>query len=72
MTKKSKSYKYRKNGLVFSWWGGPYIEISQDGSEIPFDVYNVWDYEKDVPTIERSMLGLVAFIDERLDEGEDY
>lgn len=67
MTRKSKSYKYRRNGLVFSWWGGPYIEISYE-DQPPFDVYNVWDYAKDQPTIERSASGLVSFIDSQFEE----
>ena len=39
---------------------------------MPYDVYNVWDYEKDEPTIERSMKGLVAFIDEQFETESEY
>jgi hypothetical protein len=61
--------KYYRDELVFTWSGGAYIEISHEDSEIPFDVYNVWNYETDEPKIERSMRGLVDFIDtEMLEE----
>jgi hypothetical protein len=39
---------------------------------MPYDVYNVWDYEKDEPTIERSMRGLVDFVDARFEEEEEW
>lgn len=61
-------FKYTFENLVFSWSGGAYIEISHEDSEIPFDVFNVWDYAKDEPTIERSMSGLVGYVDERMHE----
>lgn len=39
-----------KTGIYFEWNGGPYIEVfSRNGK--PFTVINVWDYEKDEPTI---------------------
>ena len=56
------TYLYNRDGLTFSWLGGAYIEISVEGG-LPFDVFNVWDYEKDEPKIERSMRGLVNFVD---------
>lgn len=58
--------EYTTQGLKFSWWGGPYIEISFEDSENPFEVFNVWDYEKDEPIIERSMRGLVEYVDENI------
>jgi hypothetical protein len=60
--------KYTFENLVFSWSGGAYIEIFNEGSETPIDIFNVWDYEKDEPTIERSMRGLVSYVDERMQE----
>lgn len=71
MTEELKTYRYHRNGLVFSWTGGAYIEIYFEGNAIPNDVFNVWDYEKDEPTIERSMRGLVDFIDAEMTENED-
>jgi hypothetical protein len=69
MTEELKTYRYHRNGLIFSWTGGPYIEIYFEGNAMPYDVLNVWDYEKDEPKIERSMRGLVDFVDtEMLDE----
>ena len=71
MTEELLTYRYQRDGLLFSWTGGAYIEIYFEGNAIPYDVLNVWDYEKDVPKIERSMLGLVDFIDTvMLDEEE--
>lgn len=72
MTEELKTFRYHRNENVFTWWGGPYIEISFEGSSMPYDVYNVWDYEKDEPTIERSMRGLVDFIDARFEEEEEW
>jgi hypothetical protein len=69
MTEELKTYRYHRNGLIFSWTGGAYIEIYFEGKAMPYDVLNVWDYEKDEPKIERSMRGLVDFVDtEMLDE----
>ena len=69
MTEELTAYVYHRNGLTFSWLGGAYIEIYFEGNAMPYDVFNVWDYEKDEPKIERSMRGLVDFIDtEMLEE----
>lgn len=69
MTEELTAYRYHRDGLIFSWLGGAYIEIYFEGNAIPYDVLNVWNYEKDEPTIERSMRGLVDFIDtEMLEE----
>jgi hypothetical protein len=69
MIEELKTYRYYRDGLMFSWVGGAYIEIYFDGHATPHDVFNVWDYEKDEPKIERSMRGLVDFIDtEMLEE----
>jgi hypothetical protein len=72
MQEELKTFRYHRNENVFTWWGGPYIEISFEGGSMPYDVYNVWDYEKDEPTIERSMRGLVDFIDARFEEEEEW
>jgi hypothetical protein len=60
--------EYTLNDLVFTWSGGAYIEISFVDSKTPFDVFNVWDYAKDEPTIERSMAGLIEYVNERYEE----
>ena len=39
------------DGYVFNWQGGAYIEISNESSTQPFDVINVYDYEKGKPRI---------------------
>ena len=72
MQEELKVFRYHRDGNVFSWWGGPYIEITLEGNATPYDVYNVWDYEKDEPTIERSMKGLVTFIDEQFETESEY
>jgi hypothetical protein len=73
MQEELNTYRYHRNGNIFTWWGGPYIEVAFENSSMPYDVYNVWDYAKDVPTIERSMRGLVNFIDEKFEEeGEEW
>lgn len=41
--------------LTFAWEGGNYIDVFAGDAEYPGDTINVWDYEKDVPTIERSV-----------------
>ena len=61
-------YTYKIEGLKFEWHGGPYIEIFQEGNSIPFDVLNVWDYELDQPTIEKSEGAMISFIHSLLDE----
>jgi hypothetical protein len=71
MQEELTTYRYHRNGLMFSWVGGAYIEIYFEGRTIPYDVLNVWDYEKDEPKIERSMRGLVDFIDAEMAENED-
>lgn len=72
MTEELKTFRYHRDGLIFSWSGGAYIEITLEGNAIPYDVYNVWDYEWDVPTIERSMRGLVDFVDAQMVEEEEW
>lgn len=71
MTEELTTYRYYRDGLMFSWVGGAYIEVYIQGYAVPYDVFNVWDYEKDEPTIERSMRGLVDFIDTEMTENED-
>lgn len=71
MQEELKTFRYHRNGNIFTWWGGPYIEIAFENSSMPYDVYNVWDYEKGEPIIERSMRGLVGFIDEKFEEEEE-
>lgn len=52
--------------LTFTWGGGAYIDVYPEGSEYPTDTINVWDYEKDVPTIERTLDAFRAECDEWL------
>lgn len=52
--------------LTFTWGGGAYIDVHPEGSEYPTDTINVWDYEKDVPTIERTLDAFQAECDEWL------
>ena len=72
MQEELKTYRYHRDGLMFSWTGGAYIEIYIEGNAIPYDVFNVWDYEWDVPKIERSMSGLVDFIDKEMLNEENW
>lgn len=71
MQEELKTFRYHRNGNIFTWWGGPYIEIAFENNAMPYDVYNVWNYEKDEPIIERSMRGLVDFIDEQFEIEEE-
>ena len=63
-------YRYYRDGLRFEWHGGAYIEIFEESATVPHGVMNVWDYEKDVPSIERSMRGFVNHVDDVLWEEE--
>lgn len=43
--------------------GGPYIDLFADEfSEAPYDCINVWDYDRDEPTIEFTVLGVMQAI----------
>ena len=64
------TYRYHRDGLMFSWHGGAYIEIFEESATVPHGVINVWDYELDVPKIERSMRCLVNHIDDIMDAEE--
>lgn len=59
---------YKRDGVTYEWSGGAYIEIFPNGSASPVDVYNVWDYALDVPTIERSSHALAKFVNEMIEE----
>lgn len=72
MTEELKTLRYHRDGLIFSWLGGAYIEIYFEGHAIPYDVFNVWDYEKGESRIEFSMLGLVNFVDEQMLDEEEW
>lgn len=40
--------------VYFSWQQGPYVEfgaMTPGGTFVPWDVFNVWDYETDTATI---------------------
>jgi hypothetical protein len=67
----AKQFTYATRGLRFEWGGGNYIDIFVGDDTKAIDCYNVWDYEKDVPTIERSIAGLVEYVNGRLAEADD-
>lgn len=69
-TQEPKVFQYFRNGLRFTWHGGALIEVAFEDNATPYDVINVWNYETDEPTIERSMRGLVNHIDDLMDEEE--
>lgn len=52
--------------LTFTWGGGAYIDVYAGEAEYPSETINVWDYEKDVPTIERTLDAFRAECDEWL------
>lgn len=59
---------HKAHGFEFQWSGGAYIDIYVIGESTPFDVYNVWDYEKDAPSIERTTQALAEFVDNEIRE----
>ncbi len=61
-------FEYKVGNTTFKWEGGAYIEIFNNDETTPWNVFNVWDYEWDVPTIERSLEGLVSYVDARIAE----
>lgn len=67
-----KQFEYLRDGLRYVWHGGAYIEVFEESATVPHGVFNVWDYEKDEPKIERSMRGLVYFIDAQMLEDEEW
>lgn len=70
-TQEPKVLQYFRDGLRFTWHGGAYIEIFEESATVPHGVINVWDYELDVPKIERSMRCLVNHIDDIMDSEEE-
>ncbi len=43
---------YADSGNINAAWnGGPYIEIFMGDDDVPAEIINVWDYEKDKPFI---------------------
>ena len=49
----------RKLALVYRWWGGEYVEVSERRHEnAPFEVLNVWSQGGDHPYIERTVHAL--------------
>jgi hypothetical protein len=66
--KQMSKFKYKVGDTTFKWQGGAYIEIFNFNETTPWNVFNVWDYEKDEPTIERSLVGLISYVDERIEE----
>lgn len=61
-------FEYKVGNTTFKWEGGAYIEIFNNDETTPWNVFNVWDYEWDVPTIERSLESLVSYVDARIAE----
>lgn len=62
---------YKRDGLRFEWSGGSYINIYVGDDESPIDLYNVWDYAENLPLIQRSMAGLTAYVDSKMDTAFD-
>ena len=56
-------------GVVFDWYGGEYIEYGLAGH--PVDVYNVYDYGKGGPFIDRTAEALAVYLAERLAEPQE-
>lgn len=64
---------YTRDGLEFVWHGGAYIEIFISGdTESAIDAYNVWDYEKDKPTIASTLEGFKEFVDSKITESQQF
>lgn len=63
-----KLLTYTTHGFKFEWSGGAYIDIYVIGESTPFDVYNVWDYEKGVARIERTPEALAQYVDNEIRE----
>ena len=59
---------HEAQGFTFIWDTGAYIEIYESDSTVPFDAYNVWDYEAAAPRIERTTGALVAYVEDRIRE----
>lgn len=60
------TYSPEDSGLTFAWGGGAYIDVFADGAEAAGETINVWDYEKDVPNIDRTLAAFQAECDEWL------
>ena len=60
--------RYNRDGYSFEWSGGAYIEIFTEGSSVPFDVYNVWNYLTDEPIIERTASAFIQYVDEGMED----
>ena len=56
-------------GVVFEWYGGEYVEYGLEGH--PVDVFNVYDYEKGGPSIDRTAEALAGYLAERLAEPDE-
>ena len=54
--------------LLFAWEGGAYIDVYVGDEESPREAINVWDYENDIPTIERTPEALRAECDEWIED----
>ena len=54
---------------MFDWFGGEYIEYGLPGH--PVDVFNVYDYAKGGPSIDRTAEALADYLAERLSDPEE-
>lgn len=61
--------QYETMGLLFKWKGGAYIDVFVLGEEYPRATINVWDYEKNRPTIPYDRVSFIAECEDWL-EGE--
>lgn len=60
-----------ESGIVARWHGGAYIDlgfVSDDNEMMAQDCINVWDHEKDEPTIPRTLSAMQERVDEHLSE----
>lgn len=53
--------------LVFVWEGGTYIDVAREGHE-PTEVINVWDYDKNEPSIPVTKAAGRRHIDDWIEE----
>lgn len=66
---------YSHHDLTAIWHGGEYVDLFPAGTSSrealsgdgeAFDCFNVWDHEKDAPTIERTAQAFQAYMNEQM------
>jgi hypothetical protein len=53
---------FYKNGLRFECSGGNYIAIFEKHASVPFEAYNVWNYDTDEPRIDRTQEAFEEYV----------